>query len=57
MDGVDIKFSVSGFQGPDVKSKLLCEAESQGRAVAVTRGDEQIRRGESGHWARMEVCF
>lgn len=57
MHGVDFKFFISGFPGPDVKSKLLCEAESQGRAMAVTRGDEQMRRRESGHWARMEVCF
>ncbi len=38
--------SVSGFQGPDVKSKLLCEAESQGQAVAVTRGADSVESAD-----------
>ncbi len=58
MDGVDFTFPVSGFQGPDVKSKLLCEAESQGQAVAVTkRADSVESADETGRWARMEVVF
>lgn len=46
MDGVDFTFPVSGFQGPDVKSKLLCEAESQGQAVAVTRGADSVESAD-----------
>lgn len=40
------QFPVSGFQGPDVKSKLLCEAESQGQAMAETRGADSVESAD-----------
>lgn len=46
VNGADFKFLVSGFQGPNVKSKLLCEAESQGQAVAVTRGADSVESAD-----------